>query len=150
MHIKTTFCIIVLLFSLLMFSSCSDLLFQVGEQGDAQIGITDGYSFSLQLVTNPESSGSIPTVNVASGDVVVFTAVVQSSDEDLNFTYRWFLDGEALQETSSEATIEAYTLELDTRYIPIGTSEVKAVVHEETKDILKELVVRLVISERPS
>lgn len=140
-------CIMVFLLCLLLLTSCSDLLLQLGEQGDAQIGIEAELSLSLHLQTIPEASGAVPTVQVARGSVVTCTAVVETTKENLDLSYRWYLDGDELSDDSAEASLEANILVLDTSAIAIGTSEVRAVVHEALYNSIRESVINLDITD---
>ncbi|NCC64292.1 MAG: hypothetical protein EOM15_06525 [Spirochaetia bacterium] len=140
-------CIMVFLLCLLLLTSCSDLLLQLGEQGDAQIGIEAELSLSLHLQTIPEASGAVPTVQVARGSVVTCTAVVETTKENLDLSYRWYLDGDELLSDSAEARLEANTLELDTSTIALGTSELRAVVYEEAYGLIKQAMITLRIVE---
>jgi len=133
---------IVLFFAVLLLVSCSDLLLQLGEQGDAQIGIDGEPSFSLQIQTIPEYDTDTYTLQVQRGAIVSFSAVVEPIDENASLSYRWFLDGEDLQEP-----LQANILELDTAMVPIGTSEVTAVAHQVDNNLIRDSVISLVIVE---
>lgn len=125
---RTQTLITALLISLMLLSlsSCSDLLMQLGEHGDARLGISEGLSVTLQVQVTPETVVEGSSVQVEQGTLLSFSAVVDSSDEELPLTYRWFLDGDELTESSTGVTLDEYTLELDTENLTVGTSEVRA------------------------
>ena len=140
-------CLMMVLLCLLVLTSCSDLLLQLGEQGDAHIGIEDELSLSLLIQTRSEAGGTAPTLEVTRGSVVTCTAVVQTTEENLDLSYRWYLDGDELSSDSAEARLEANTLELDTSTIALGTSELRAVVYEEAYGLIKQAMITLRIVE---
>lgn len=106
---RTQTLITALLISLMLLSlsSCSDLLMQLGEHGgDARLGISEGLSVTLQVQVTPETVVEGSSVQVEQGTLLSFSAVVDSSDEELPpLTYRWFLDGgDELTESSTGVT----------------------------------------------
>ncbi len=147
---RTQTLITALLISLMLLSlsSCSDLLMQLGEHGDARLGISEGLSVTLQVQVTPETVVEGSSVQVEQGTLLSFSAVVDSSDEELPLTYRWFLDGDELTESSTGVTLDEYTLELDTENLTVGTSEVRAVVQEPLRSVFEQETLTLMITSR--
>ena len=133
---------------LIFLSSCSDLLMQLGEHGDARLGISEGLSVTLQIQVTPETVVDGSIVQVEQGTLLSFSAVVNSSDEELPLTYRWFLDGEELTEATSGVTLDEHTLELDTSALPIGISEVRVVGQESQLSVFEQETLTLTITKR--
>lgn len=139
---------ILISLALLFLSSCSDLLMQLGEHGDARLGISEGLSVILQVQVTPETVVEGSSVQVEQGTLLSFSAVVNSSDEELPLTYRWFLDGEELTEATSGVTLDEHTLELDTSALPIGISEVRVVGQESQLSVFEQETLTLTITKR--
>lgn len=139
---------ILISLALLFLSSCSDLLMQLGEHGDARLGISEGLSVILQVQVTPETVVEGSSVQVEQGTLLSFSAVVDSSDEELPLTYRWFLDGEELTEATSGVTLDEHTLELDTSALPIGISEVRVVGQESQLSVFEQETLTLTITKR--
>lgn len=139
--------VIIMLATLLVlsFSSCSDLLMQLGNQGDAAIAISDEIVLTLQIETDPVISGDDTSLTVAQGTVVTCIAVANPHDESLSLTYRWYLDGEELSDSDPGVILQANTLELESSIISPGTSEIKATVHEATCNLFREDVITLIV-----
>ena len=85
---------------LIFLSSCSDLLMQLGEHGNARLGFSEGLSVTLQIQVSPETAREDSMVQVEQGTLLSFSAVADSTEE-LALTYRWFLDGEELTDATS-------------------------------------------------
>jgi len=101
----------------------------------------------LLIQTRSEAGGTALALEVTRGSVVTCTAVVQTTEENLDLSYRWYLDGDELSSDSAEARLEANTLELDTSTIALGTSELRAVVYEEAYGFIKQAMITLRIVE---
>lgn len=139
---------ILISLALLFLSSCSDLLMQLGEHGNARLGFSEGLSVILQVQVTPETVVEGSSVQVEQGTLLSFSAVVNSSDEELPLTYRWFLDGEELTEATSGVTLDEHTLELDTSALPIGISEVRVVGQESQLSVFEQETLTLTITKR--
>ncbi|WP_321299909.1 hypothetical protein [uncultured Sphaerochaeta sp.] len=132
---------------LIFLSSCSDLLMQLGEHGNARLGFSEGLSVTLQIQVSPETAREDSMVQVEQGTLLSFSAVADSTEE-LALTYRWFLDGEELTDATSGVTLDEHTLELDTSVLPIGNSEVNVVVQEPLLSVFEQETLTLTITKR--
>lgn len=135
---------------LIFLSSCSDLLMQLGEHGDAEVILANGSIAALVIEVTPKDSLIENRVTVARGADVSFSVVVDTSDGESALSYRWFLDGEELTDSDPGVTLEANTLELDTSVLSIGTSALQSVVLKGiTPEALGQKTLSLVITEAP-
>nr|WP_321261343.1 hypothetical protein [uncultured Sphaerochaeta sp.] len=132
---------------LIFLSSCSDLLMQLGEHGNARLGFSEGLSVTLQIQVSPETAREDSMVQVEQGTLLSFSAVADSTEE-LALTYRWFLDGEELTDATSGVTLDEHTLELDTSVLPIGNSEVNVVAQEPLLSVFEQETLTLTITKR--
>ncbi|WP_320122889.1 hypothetical protein [uncultured Sphaerochaeta sp.] len=132
---------------LIFLSSCSDLLMQLGEHGNARLGFSEGLSVTLQIQVSPETAREDSMVQVEQGTLLSFSAVADSTEE-LALTYRWFLDGEELTDATSGVTLDEHTLELDTSVLPIGNSEVNVVAQEPLLSVFEQKTLTLTITMR--
>nr|WP_321307024.1 hypothetical protein [uncultured Sphaerochaeta sp.] len=135
---------------LIFLSSCSDLLMQLGEHGDAEVILANGSIAALVIEVTPKDSLIENRVTVARGADVSFSVVVDTSDGESALSYRWFLDGEELTDSDPGVTLEANTLELDTSVLSIGTSALQSVVLKGiTPEAMGQKTLSLVITEAP-
>lgn len=142
--------IIIISLLLILLSSCSDLLMQLGEHGKAQLELSDGSLGVLVIQVTPENSLDEDMVTVERGEAVSFTALVETTDYERSPTFCWYLDGEKLTTHSPGTTLSTNTLKLDTSTIPVGTSEVRlAILEGDTPVAMVQKTLSLVITENP-
>nr|WP_319472859.1 immunoglobulin domain-containing protein [uncultured Sphaerochaeta sp.] len=140
--------IIIISLLLILLSSCSDLLMQLGEHGKAQLELSDGSLGVLVIQVTPEKSFEEDIATVERGESVSFTALVETADYEQSPTFCWYLDGEKLTINSPGTTLSTNTLELDTSTIPVGTSEVRlAILGGDTPVAMVQKTLSLVITE---